>query len=212
MLFGLLIFASVAFMMCYWFLTYRARVPTVSMMNSIIPGDHVVILRSFGQIERGQIVLFQYPNSTEFADKSEFYLCRVIGLPGETIQIRGNVIYINGDPLDELRVMAREDADDDNPLIEVSTEGKGSYRVYYTVYPKHPEAEARGDFGTNQPFKIPDDSFFLLGDNRDNSEDSRYRGPVPSELIWGEGVIIYYSEAVTPDETVRWGRMFTKVN
>lgn len=180
------------------------------MMNAIIPGDHVLILRSFGQIERGEIVLFQYPNSTEHSDKSEYFLGRVVGLPGETIQMRANIIYINGNPLDELRVMAREDSDD--PLIEVSTEGNGPYRVFYTEYPKHPEARAGGDFGTNQPLKIPNDSFFLLGDNRDNSEDSRYRGPVPRELIWGEGVIIYYSEAMSPPKSIRWGRMFKKVH
>ena len=180
------------------------------MMNAIIPGDYVVIHRSFGEIERGQIVLFQYPNSTELVDKSVFFVCRVVGLPGETIQMRGNVIYINDRPLDEVKVMARE-ADPESPLIEVSTEGNGPYRVFYTEYPKDPQAEARGDFGINQPFKIPNDNFFVLGDNRDNSEDSRFRGPVPRELIWGEGVIIYYSQAESPDRSIRWERIGKKV-
>ena len=61
-------------------------------------------------------------------------------------------------------------------------------------------------------FKFRMTAFLLLGDNRDNSEDSRYRGPVPRELIWGEGAIIYYSEAETPDESIRWERMFKKVH
>jgi signal peptidase I len=106
--------------------------------------------------------------------------------------------------------MARE-ADLESPLIEVSTEGTGPYRVFYTEYPKDPEAEAQGNFGTNLPYKIPNDSFFVLGDNRDNSEDSRFRGPVPRELIWGEGVIIYYSQAETPDRSIRWERIGKKV-
>jgi signal peptidase I len=181
------------------------------MMNTIIPGDHVLIQKSFGQIERGNIVLFQYPTSSEFSHKSQYHLSRVVGLPGETIQMRGNTIYINGQPLEELKVMATDTGDLD-PLIEISTEGNGPYRVYYTEHPKHPEARVQGDFGTNVPFQIPNDSFFVLGDNRDNSEDSRYRGPVPKELIWGELAIIYYSRAETPDGSIRWERIFKKVH
>ena len=212
LLFALLIAGSVAFTIYYWFFTWRARVPSSSMMNTIIPGDHVVIQKSFGQIERGSIVLFQFPANPEFPDNSEYRLSRVVGLPGETIQIRGNIIYINGRPLDELRVMAKEDSESLNPLIEVSTEGTGPYRVFYTEHIKYPEAGAPGYFGTNDPFQIPNDSFFVLGDNRDNSEDSRYRGAVPREFIWGEGVIIYYSEAETPDKSIRWGRIFKKAH
>lgn len=181
------------------------------MMNTIIPGDHVLIQKSFGQIERGNIVLFQYPYNPEFRDNSQYFLSRVVGLPGETIQLRGNVVYINDRPLEEFRVMATDTGDLDQ-LIEVSTEGNGPYRVYYTEHPKDPEAKVPGDFGTDVPFQIPNDSFFVLGDNRDNSEDSRYRGPVPRELIWGELAIIYYSRAETPDGSIRWDRVFKKVN
>ena len=198
-------------MIYYWFFTWRARVPTGSMMNAIIPGDHVLIHKSFGHIERGSIVLFRYPTSTEFADKSEYYLGRVVGLPGETIQMRGSTIYVNGEPLEELKVMAQEGSEILDPLVEVSTEGNGPYRVYYTEHPKYFDAEVPGDFGTKVPFQIPNDHFFLLGDNRDNSEDSRYRGPVPREMIWGEAAIIYYSKAETPDGSIRWERMFKGV-
>ena len=216
MLFVLLIVGSVAFMIYYWFFLWFARVPTGSMANTIIPGDRVVIQKSFGQIERGSIVLFQYPDNPEVADnlgysppKGERYLGRVVGLPGETIQLRGNIIYINDRPLDEVRVIA-EDTGGVDPLIEISTEGKGPYRVFYAEV-RDPEYKAPGYFGTNVPFQIPKDSFFLLGDNRDNSEDSRYRGPVPRELIWGVASIIYYSEAETPDKSIRWERIGKKV-
>lgn len=183
------------------------------MMNAIIPGDHVIILRSFGKIERGEIVLFQFPENPELPEfpKGEFYLSRIVGLPGETIEMRGNVVHINGRPLDELRVLAKE-ADPESPLIEGATDGTGPYRVYYTHDSRDPEEEAPGTLATNSPFQIPNDHFFLLGDNRDNSFDSRYRGPVPREMIWGEGVIIYYSKAMRPDESIRWERIFKRVN
>ena len=181
------------------------------MMNTIIPGDHVLIHKSFGQTERGSIVLLQYPYNPEFPNNFEFHLGRVVGLPGETIQIRGNLISINGQPLDELRVMANE-VDPLEPLVEISTEGNGPYRVFYTEHIKYPDAEAPGIFATNSPFKIPNDNFFLLGDNRDNSEDSRYRGPVPRALIWGELALIYYSESEVPGGSVRWERIFKRVH
>ena len=216
MLFVLLIVGSVAFMIYYWFFLWFARVPTGSMANTIIPGDRVVIQKSFGQIERGSVVLFQYPDNTGLPDegpsppKGERYLCRVVGLPGETIQLRGNIIYINDRPLDEVRVIAQDTGGYD-PLIEISTEGKGPYRVFYADV-RDPESEAPGNFGTNQPFQIPNDNYFLLGDNRDNSLDSRFRGAVPRALIWGVATIIYYSEAETPDKSIRWERVFKKVN
>lgn len=175
------------------------------MSNTIIPGDHLVINKLFGQIERGQIVMFHH------AERSEYRLGRVVGLPGETIQVRGDIVFINERPLDEQRVKANDEYDLENPLKEVSTEGNGPYRVFYTQHPKNPDSEVAGDFGTNSPFKIPPETFFLMGDNRDNSEDSRYIGPVPREVIWGRPSIIYYSEAMTPDGGIRWERIFKKV-
>ena len=203
MLFALLIVGGVAFMICYWFFLRFARVPGSSMANNIIPGDRVVMSKLLGQLERGQIVVFQYPND------STYYLSRVIGLPGETIQLRGHTVYINERPLEEQRVLAN-DADALEPLKETSTEGNGPYRVFYT---RHKDESAyAGDFGTSSPFKIANDTFFLMDDNRDNGEDSRYRGPVPRELIWGRLLLIYYSEAETPDGSIRWERVFKKVN
>lgn len=174
----------------------RVKVPTGAMMNTIIPGDHLLIHKSFGEIERGDIVVFQFP------EDSTYYLKRVVGLPGETIQLRGTTIFINERPLDEQRVKAEEGFSFESPLKEVATEGKGPYRVFYTNAFDAPSSGG-GDFGTNAPFKIPNDCFFLMGDNRDNSEDSRYRGPVPRELIWGKPSIIYYSDT--------WARVFKKV-
>lgn len=204
-LFALLFIGGCAFTVYYLFFLRFVRVPTGAMMNTIIPGDQLVIHKAFGQIERGEIVVFQYP------EDSTYYINRVIGLPGETIQVRGNIVYINDRPLDEQRVMAEEDSLDINPLKENSTEGQGPYRVFFTEHDQPLPSEVSGDFGTNTPFRIPNDFFFVMGDYRDNSQDSRHMGPVPRELIWGRPSLIYYSEAMTSEGGIRWERIFKKV-
>lgn len=158
------------------------------MSNTVVPGDHVLMVRAFGEIERGQVVLFQWPND------SNRYLKRVVGLPGEKIQFRGRTIYVDDRPLNEQKVLVRDDFSGD-PLQVISNEGAGPYQVFYT---RGEEEEDRSlditEFATHEPLLIPANSYFLMGDNRDSSEDSRYRGPVPRHLIWGRAVLIYYSQ------------------
>lgn len=188
------------------FFVRLVRVPTGAMMNTILIGDYLSVHRLFGPVERGRIVVFQFPGD------SNHYVSRVVGLPGETIQLRGKTIYINDRALEEQRVMARDGRDLRDPLVELSTEGSGPYRVFYMQHAQDFPAESDGDFGVSTPFQIPSDNFFLMGDNRDNSEDSRYRGPVPSQLIWGEARLVLYSIEEKPGGEVRWDRMFKKLN
>jgi signal peptidase I len=176
----------VAFLTCRVFLIRTARVPGGAMSNTIVPGDHVLMWKSFGEIERGQVVVFQWPND------SNHYIKRVVGLPGETIQHRGRTIYINGRALNEQRVLVEPENFEGQPLQIRSKEGSGPYSVFYQE--KAYDYPDTALVGTNEPFHLPAGHYFLLGDNRDNSEDSRYRGPVPRSLIWGTAVLIYYSE------------------
>jgi len=188
------------------FFVWMIRVPTTAMANTILPGDQLVVHRLLGGIKRGDIVAFRYP------DKNEYYVARVIGLPGEAIQLRGRLVYINDRVLDEQRVMVEPEHNGYDALTELSTEGTGPYRVYYT---KHAFADAEqnesGDFGVDTPFQIPPDSYFILGDNRDNSYDSRYRGAAPRRLIWGKPSIIYFSVAMPNGDKVRTERIFKRV-
>ena len=195
-----------------------AYIPTGSMANTIIPGDTLLMTKAFGKIERGAaIILFQYspeyirPERREH-DPFGYRIARVVGLPGETIQMRSRTVYINGHALGEQKVLAR-DVDPSEPLQVISTEGSGPYRVFYTTRMNEDESALVNDvpFAGEEPFQIPKDSYFVMGDNRDNTEDSRYRGPVPRNLIWGNVALIVYSTTVKTDE-LRWDRMFKTVH
>jgi len=191
------------------------RVPTGAMMNTILIGDQIVVNRSFGAIKRGWIVVFKYPGD------SANYIARVIGLPGETIEVRDRSVYVNGQLLEEQRVLVEPDdfGGEADSLKEVAIKGEGGYRVFYTTRKDDENSPAGSDrdpanFATNSPFQIPLNSFFILGDNRDNSYDSRFRGPVPRELIWGTASVVYFSvfsNRKSHEERVRWERIFGKV-
>ena len=184
-------------------------VPTGAMKNTIIPGDRILTFKLFGKPERGSVIVFQYPPGTSERDPEDttYYLARIVGLPGETIQLRDNTVYINERPLDEIKVIAREE-NELGPLTVISQEGKGPYQVFYTRASDEPEFEA--PFGTTTPFRIPADNYFVLGDHRDASEDSRYRGPVPKNLIWGKTFLIYLSTSMDSGE-VRSDRTFKRI-
>ena len=182
---------------------YAGRVftiPTGSMSNTIIPGDRILARRFSREVKRGQIVIFQYPGD------STYFLGRVIGLPNETLEIRGMNVYINGNMrVNEVRVMVESPSDYTAELEELSTDGTGRYKVYY----EYGSTEVV-DESVLGPHQIPPGHYFMMGDNRDESHDSRYRGSVPRELIWGEPFVIYYSTNVTTGE-LRWDRVFKSI-
>jgi signal peptidase I len=173
-------------------LTFRVvSVPTGSMANTIIPGDRVIYRLSVGNIERGEIVLFKLPG-----DPKVIYLKRVIGLPGETIQIRGMNVLINGQELSEARTII--DPGDESLmglLPELSSEGTGKYRVYYHKRENEFDDDTPGMKFGREAFPIPEKQYFVLGDCRDNALDSRYWGTVPHEMIIGKALMIIDSQA-----------------
>jgi signal peptidase I len=182
------------------------------MKNTILPGDRIAVERWVTEIQRGDVVVFKYPK-----DASVSFVSRVVGLPGETIQVKSGVVFINGEELAEQRsVVERErTSEDKGPLREISSEGAGSYRVYDYVKEDGDEAvfltlmgpDVR--FGGEKPFLIPQGEYFMLGDNRDNALDSRFWGTVKREAITGKAWMIYWSGG---DEGWRPKRIFTRVN
>lgn len=127
-------------------------VPTESMVPTIQIGDRLMVEKVSKEIERGDIVVFKpTPRSGSKLDLVK----RVIGLPGDQLEIKDGKVYVNGSPLDE-------------PYLK---------------------EEMRSNFG---PFQVPQDSYFMMGDNRNNSYDSRSWGVVPKENLVGKALFCYY--------------------
>jgi signal peptidase I len=136
--------------------TARFVVEGRSMQPNFTDDQFLIVSRvnyMFGQPERGDIIVFHYPRNVE-----QDYIKRVIGLPGETVELRGQQIYINGEPLDE-------------PYINEPC-----------------EARLCGD----ESWVLGADEYFVMGDNRNHSQDSRVFGPVSEQFIVGEALLRYW--------------------
>jgi len=201
----------VCFLGALWFyqtlFTRFVRVPTGAMLNTILIGDRMIVTKAWGKLSRGQIVMFKYPGD------ADNYISRIVGLPGETVFVRGTQVFVDDKPLAEQRVFTKaEDFKNNAPLEEVSVEGSGPYRVFYgALNQSEKDFDPTGTFGMNKPYHLGADEYFLLGDNRDNSYDSRFRGPVARSLIWGTTSLVYLSSPINSDE-VRWNRVMKRIN
>jgi signal peptidase I len=197
------LFLALAGMAAYFLIFFRfVRVPTGSMANTIVPGDRVLCRMHVGEIKRGDIALFKLPT-----DPKVMYMHRVIGLPGETIQVKGRRVLINGKELPEERALVRlaSPEEPESSVVEVESKPVGAqYRVYYDI-----EMSLGGDefetahgmkYGAAEPYRIPQGHYFLLGDSRNNSLDSRFYGTVPREFVVGKAITIVASGAKGNEE------------
>ena len=175
-------------------------VPTPSMDTTVMVGDHLLVdklsyapagsftryLLPYTDPKRGDIIVFRYP-----MDISQNYVKRVMGVPGDHIKVVDKVVYLNGKPLSE-------------PYAQHIFPNLEPYRDNFPSEPRGPvydrARQMLAEHVENGELVVPPDSYFAMGDNRDNSLDSRYWGFVPRENIIGKPLLIFWSyDAPTAD-------------
>jgi signal peptidase I len=180
------------------------KIPTGSMKPNLLVGDHLIVnkfifapalfgferaLLPMRPIERGDIIVFKFPDGPE-----RDFIKRVVGLPGDTVELRNQTVSINGQALRE------------------------SYAHY--LFPPATEGQMEGDLRRRYgPVTVPDGHYFMMGDNRDDSQDSRFweNTFLPQTYVKGRALFIYWSFD-TPDDgspggfAPRWGRLFHQIH
>lgn len=189
-----LIVAIILALIVKTFVLQTFEIPTGSMEDGLLVGDHLVVnkmlfgagesapfpLAPLKEIERGDVVIFKYP-----ANPRVDYIKRVIGLPGETVKIYNHQVYINETPIEELGMeedrytLQWRNRDSERVL---AFGGRDNY-----IPSVDPEAKRL------LKFDIPEGHYFMMGDHRYVSQDSRTWGTVPREYITGRGEFIYWS-------------------
>jgi signal peptidase I len=174
------------------FVAQAYNIPSGSMKPTLLVGDFILVNKlvyRFSEPQRGDIVVFKYP-----IDPNIDFIKRIIALPGEEVEVRNNQVFINGKPLPLIEVGRGEENGVRKVIYEeVMLEGIKHKVQFYEDFPF-----SKRDFG---PVVVPPNHYFVMGDNRDNSEDSRYWGFLPRENIVGKAFVIYFSGDVPPLQT-----------
>jgi signal peptidase I len=210
-----IVIAFSLFLVIRTFLVEAFRIPTGSMENTLLVGDFLLVnkavygaqlpltgkhLPTFKEPTRGDVVVFVPPHEP---DKN--YVKRLIGIPGDTLEMRNKILYLNGDPQPEPFV---RHTDPNNDVYAPSMYWQCDYRPT-----QQQEADCRPTRDNWGPVVVPADRFMMLGDNRDDSEDSRYWGFVTRGAVKGKPLFIYYSfdsSTLRPFPwltQIRWGRI-----
>jgi signal peptidase I len=217
------------------FVVQAVKVPTGSMQNTILIGDHLLVNKFIfapgpvlpflpqREIRRGDIIVFKYPGKYKgderFSESTEVndtrpdntpyktnYVKRVIGLPGDVVEVRDTKVFINGQALDEHIITAENPPDDDFATPDVNEggaplniqnnptrSGEQTYDVYFDPERHKLMRHLDGKISGDGKFIVPEGHYFAMGDNRDNSLDSRFWGYVPRDAIIGRAMFVYWS-------------------
>lgn len=216
--------AFALFLLVRTFVVEAFQIPTGSMENTLLVGDFLLVnkmvygaeipgtavrLPSFKPPNHGDIVVFEPPPRAQQAAHTN-YVKRVVGLPDDVLQMIDGVLYRNGSEVVEPYVKhSRPYEDPRSPQFDWQRSYlNGDGRAASDYRP------TRDNWG---PITVPPDSYFVMGDNRDNSEDSRYWGFVPTESVKGRPLVIYFSyerDKLVPFPwltEIRWGRLLDPI-
>jgi signal peptidase I len=177
------------------------QIPSGGMVPALVVGDHIFVRKGRRHIARGDVIVFEFP-----MDRRTDYVKRVVAIGGDTIEVRDGVPSINGVPLDHEPIAGSCTSRDESApatdqeaqrctLLRESNAGRA-----YTVMlsPDQPALDS-------PPLHVPPGHVFVMGDNRDNSYDSRKWGMVPADAIKGVATVTWWSKA--PNGPVRWSRV-----
>ncbi|PID77704.1 MAG: signal peptidase I [Deltaproteobacteria bacterium] len=169
------------------FIVQAFKIPSESMVPTLLVGDHLLVnkfiygikipvkgtmLIPISKPKQYDIIVFRYPNNPKID-----YIKRVIAVPGDRVEIINRVVYVNG----------KEIADPAANFVTESPMPKG------TIDPRNRVFEDRGNKDNFGPLQVPEGKWFVMGDNRDRSADSRFWGFVGEDKILGKAMIIYWS-------------------
>lgn len=170
-------------------------VPGASMERTILVGDHLIVGKIHYPLAMGALISFRSP-----ADPEKIFLKRIVGLPGDRIHFVHKVLCRNGAAVSE-------------PYVQHSTSFTDQYRDNFPGETNLtlPESGRKmlAEHRVGDEVVVPPGHYFVLGDNRDNSLDSRYFGFVSEESIQGTPLFVYWSK--DPDGGTRWSRTFQRV-
>ena len=176
------------------FIVQAFKIPTPSMEDNLLVGDHLLVNKfAFGSpgsiadfalplrdIQRGDVIVFKFPR-----DLSKHFVKRAIGVPGDRIRVVEDQVFVNGQPLAEpyKRMLPGTFREEFPPLPGISSRYQADEGTedWYEPYRQKNE------------IVVPEGQYFAMGDNRDNSLDSRYWGFVPRSLIVGKALVVYWS-------------------
>jgi signal peptidase I len=215
------------------FVVEAFQIPSGSMIPTLEVGDHIFVSKfsyglsipftdtkilQYAQPKRGDVIVFKFPQ-----DHTTDYIKRVVGLPGDTVEVRQGQLYVNGNEIHRQRLPQRchyNDAGDNDPQ-DASQDDRGDCeewnetlgsKVHSTIlYPSHSAVD-------HPRSVVPQGAVFVMGDNRDNSYDSRRWGTVDMNLIKGRALVIWWSRGPAKGwgplgwmQAIRWNRFFSQV-
>ena len=211
------------------FVVEAFQIPSGSMIPTLEVGDHIFVSKfsyglsipftdtkilQYAEPKRGDVIVFKWPN-----DHSIDYIKRVVGLPGDVIEMKQEELYINGKPVPRER-LPRVCSDDEAPRSGELFEAHDCELWMETLGDvRHETIQVPGHGGRDFPRKIVEPHhLFMMGDNRDNSSDSRFWGTVDLDLVKGRALIVWWSRGETEGwsfgswfKAIHWNRFFHSV-
>jgi signal peptidase I len=179
------------------FLVEPFRIPSGSMMPTLLIGDFILVNKytygirlpvlntkivEMGEPERGDIVVFRFPK-----DPKVDYIKRVIGLPGDRIAYYNKQLYVNGEAIKQTTIAEYQGVGQGNAMTGARLLSEDLKGVNHDILIREGQPSVQGEF------TVPEGQYFVMGDNRDNSNDSRYWGTVPESHLVGKAFFIWMS-------------------